>query len=355
MSLFVPDDFKRFALEHAPSRFVHVTPSDFNVFIKHLFSTDGYTISEGDSDSSQQEYFVCERDGYSLVVLPLLSVPGHEPDPQAIDKVTRLRDHWQAEFASIITPGQFTTHSRKLAKKEGIEIWEWDQLYMAIRTLFFEGQELSEISPQETLEDTTESNLDPELGLKVKWEPREGVDTTWFNLQLTITNYSNRHRYIHLDLPVIVDPKGFQIPSSEFWEGHFKAGLVYSGASVSTNALFSVEQTGDKPPGGRVMLTCHEKIAYPVTYHLSARLKGDACYVVTYCFGRDSEQYKDLTRFRDITLQRSMIGVWFIDFYYHVSPGLVYFLQDNPGIGRIIRPLLNTCLKLFHFIIPNGD
>lgn len=344
MSLFTPDDFKRFAAEHAPSRFVHSTPVEFNSFIKFLFVRDGYIVKETKGEQSQQDYFVCEREEYTLVVLPLLAVPGHEPDPQAIEKAGRLREFWQADFASIVTPGQFTVHTRKFAKKEGIDIWEWDQLYLAIRTLFFDGEEINVSSPMEWMEDTTSSDLDPELSLKVKWEPREGVDVTWFNLQLTITNNSDRHRYIHLDLPVIVDAAKTQIAASEWWEAHFKAGLIYAGASVTTNALFAVKDVGDKTPGGRVMLTCHEKIAFPVTYHLSAKLKGDACYVVTYCYGRQSKEYQKMISFRDSVLNRYAAGRLFIRMYYFLSPPVVYMLHNHPRVEGVISPFMRKIL-----------
>ena len=99
--------------------------------------------------------------------------------------------------------------------------------------------------------------------------------------------------------------------------------MIYSGASVRTNALFKASRLGERPPSGKVMLTCHERTDPPSTYHLSAKLKGSACYLVTHCYSRNSAEYLVMTKYRDHVLAKHMAGQFMIGLYYFISPFLI--------------------------------
>ena len=176
-----------------------------------------------------------------------------------------------------------------------------------------------------------------ELKLKVKWQATEGVGTEWFNLGLTIMNPTERNIYIHLELPALIDQKRNQIMADQWVEGEFVSGLIYAGASVRTNALFSVAKLGDRPSGGRIVLTCHERVEVPLTYHLQAKLQGQACYIVTYCYSARSEEYRVMTNYRDQVLARSIAGRSFVNLYYFISPLLVSVAKNHSAMDKMLR------------------
>jgi len=176
-----------------------------------------------------------------------------------------------------------------------------------------------------------------ELKLKVKWMPQEGVGKEWYNLEVRVSNPTTRNVYVHLELPVLIDTRQNQIAADEWGSEEFVSGLVYSGATIKTNAMFKANKIGERPLGGRVMLTYHERDTTPKTYHLSSRLKGEACYFVTYCYGRGSAEYMAMIRYRDDVMAKSFIGKAFIKCYYGVSPFVVRLAFRNQVIDRFIK------------------
>ena len=140
--------------------------------------------------------------------------------------------------------------------------------------------------------------------------------------------------------------------ADQWVDGEFVSGLIYAGASVRTNALFSAEKLGERPPGGRVILTCHERLEVPATYHLQARLQGEACYVVTYCYSIHSVEYKRMTLFRDQVLKESIWGRLFVKFYYMVSPTLIWLAARNYYTDCALR---KSVAVLVRTLIPFGQ
>ena len=137
--------------------------------------------------------------------------------------------------------------------------------------------------------------------------------------------------------------------ADEWVEGEFVAGLIYAGASVRTNALFNSAKLGERPPGGKIVLTCHERLEVPATYHLEARLKGEACYIITYCYSIHSEEYYQMTMYRDHVLRRSWLGKQLVSVYYVSSPWLIRLASWNSVIDQSLRwsatKLINICIK----------
>jgi hypothetical protein len=252
---------------------------------------------------------------------------------------------------SVVTTGDFKPETVRAARRQGVEAWDWTKLEAAIGELFFAGAAIP--SPDAPVFGDAEADRDPELRLNVKWEARPGVTTDVYNLEVAVTNLSSRHRYLHLELPVIVDAGGRQIAAGEWAEGEFTSGTVYAGATVHTNALFPVGRAGDKPPGGRVMLSCHERLDVPVTYHLSGRLKGEACFAVTYCFGRDSDAYRAMIRFRDERLRATVAGRGVISMYYAASPPLIDAVERFPWLRPAFKRLVLAAVRLVTGLHPN--
>ena len=186
--------------------------------------------------------------------------------------------------------------------------------------------------------------------LKVKWVPQEGVGSEWFNLEVRISNPTEKNIYVHLELPVLIDIKQNQIAADQWGAEEFVSGLIYAGATIKTNAMFKSNRVGERPMGGKVFVTYHERDDTPKTFHISARLKGEACYFVTYCYGRGSREYELMMDYRDHVLSQNRLGRMLISFYYILSPVVVHLAFRYQLFDRLIRYVTRQfVLKKIHF------
>ncbi len=333
---FPPSDPRRFLLESIPDRFSHLSPEDFGNFVRYLFQLDGYEVLPTVSSVDLGPHVRAKKDDTWLVIIPI-PVDGQAPvDKEAIRKAIQARQLYQSNQAWVITNGSFSPEARTYAIIEDVELWDWNNLYEGICQLFFEGKSHLEYSPAPTFtrEDGDEKS---EMKLKAKWVPVEGVGKEWYNLEIRISNPSERNVYLYLELPVLIDHRQNQISADQWGEEDFVSGLLYAGATIKTNAMFKTARVGDRPLGGKVVVTYHEREEIPKTYHLSANLRGEACYFVTYCYGRGSREYQVMIEFRDQVLAKTIAGKIFINVYYRWSPWVVRLAFRFSFFDRMIR------------------
>ncbi|HJW27836.1 MAG TPA: restriction endonuclease [Saprospiraceae bacterium] len=345
---FPPPDPRRFLLESIPDRFRHLSPEEFSDFIRYLFQLDGYTITSSLSSTDFGPHIKAIKDNMSLVILPVLFKDEQEAGQEIIQRAKRAKDLYQAEQAWVIINTAFTKEAMAIAREEDLELWDWEALYEGICQLFFEGKSHLVYQPAPVV--SAEPEDGPPLKLKVKWEPQEGVTTSWYNLELMVTNPTDRHIFVHFDMPVIIDQKKTQWIAEQWGEDDFKSGMVYAGATILTNAQFKASKLGERPPGGKVILTCHERGESPLTYHLTSKLKGDACFIVTFCYGTGSLEYHVMCRFRDEFLKHRLAGRWFISVYYLISPFLVEFANHHKVVAYGLRALTRVLVWMVNLV-----
>jgi tetratricopeptide (TPR) repeat protein len=71
------------------------------------------------------------------------------------------------------------------------------------------------------------------------------------------------------------------------------------------------------------------------------------CYIATMAYGDyDHPQVIELRKFRDGFLSKTILGLYFIRFYYKYSPLLVRKLKNKPKINELIRTFLDQLIKL---------
>ena len=72
-----------------------------------------------------------------------------------------------------------------------------------------------------------------------------------------------------------------------------------------------------------------------------------SCYIATMAYGNyDHPQVLELRQFRDGFLSKTILGLYFIKFYYKYSPLLVEKLKNKPKINELIRTFLDQLIKL---------
>jgi len=345
-------DIRRFLIDSIPGRFSHLSPAEFESFIGYLFQVDGYEVEQISKKSDFTANLLARKDAITLVIRVMRYIPDHFIKESEIQQASAARDFYEADQSWIITTSGFSDEAKALAEVSDIELWDWDALNHALSELFFEGKSHLDYADSSQRQPAITTN-EPVIKLKVKWEAQEGVGVEWYNLSLVLSNPTDENLYIHLDLPALIDKRKNQISAEKWADGEFVAGMIYAGASVHTNALFKTSKLGERPSGGRIVVTCHEREP-PVTYHLGARLKGEACYFVTYCYSRQSAEYFLMTRFRDEVLSLTFFGRIWIDLYYFFSPFLVQWAPKNKIIDFIIRKLSHLAINSVNQLNPVG-
>ncbi|HZV68146.1 MAG TPA: restriction endonuclease [Saprospiraceae bacterium] len=330
-------DIRRFLIGALPGRFSQVSPSDFESFIDYLFHVDGYRVERISKKSDLTANLIAKKDDTTLVIRIMRSLQDQMIGELEVQEAIAAKDFYETDQSWIITTSGFTQEAKTLAENAEIELWDWDALNLALSELFFEGRNYLEFVDTHR-PPVTISGFEPVMKLKVKWEAQEGVGVKWFNLSLTLSNPTDENLYVHLDLPVLIDKQKNQISAEKWADEEFIAGMIYAGASVRTNALFKTSKLGERPPGGKIVLTCHEREP-PVTYHLSSKLKGEACYFVAYCYSRQSQEYVMMSGFRDQELSRTFLGRKSIEAYYLISPFLVQWAGKIKIVDYLLRKL----------------
>jgi hypothetical protein len=343
---FHQQDIRHFLQENIPSRFKSLSPPEFEQFIRYLLEVDGYELLPIVETGDLSHLILASKEDDKLIVRGLRLDQDQLADEEEIILALKAKSFYETDQSWIITTSGYTDEARKLAEEADIEIWDWDALYNALCQLFFEGKNHLEYKDTYLKHQTAKEEI-AELKLKAKWQAAEGIEPEWFNLSITVSNPTERNIYLHLELPALIDRKKNQIMADEWVEGDFVAGMIYAGASIRTNALFSVAKIGDRPPGGSIVLTCHERREVPLTYHLQARLQGEACFVVTYCYTRNSPEYHLMIAYRDEVLAASLTGRALISIYYFISPMMVRMAIQNKWVDRVIRLLMQKLMPLF--------
>jgi hypothetical protein len=76
------------------------------------------------------------------------------------------------------------------------------------------------------------------------------------------------------------------------------------------------------------------------------RVKKSACYIATAVYGDyEAPEVKTLRRFRDETLDKSVLGRLFITLYYAISPPLAKRLGADSSVTRCVRRLLDKIVR----------
>ena len=81
----------------------------------------------------------------------------------------------------------------------------------------------------------------------------------------------------------------------------------------------------------------HNPKAFEAAYH-RIQISSKKCYIATECWGNDHLNTETLREFK-LTLANSEVGKDFIDWYYNISPRLLFFLEN--------KRLLKWCFKNF--------
>lgn len=94
----------------------------------------------------------------------------------------------------------------------------------------------------------------------------------------------------------------------------------------------------------------HNPKAFEAAYH-RMQVSSKKCYIATSCFGENDSRTQAL-RFFKFKIANYKIGLDFIDFYYLVSPSIVFFFDMHPKTKWLCETfIIKPPLNVFTFLI----
>jgi hypothetical protein len=150
----------------------------------------------------------------------------------------------------------------------------------------------------------------------------------------------------------VISRKTHRQASAVNWkDNYFFHGMLVNGATVEIACYFLKAQMPEIRPRDRIVFRVHiggEQQALLIDERLHDPKSN--CYVVSYCFGRDSEEYRQMIDFRDRILIRTVPGRYFTRQYYLRSPGLVRLAAEQRFVRfvmqRLVRLGMAICVRI---------
>ncbi len=351
MSKKVSTNFLEVNLDHylhsaIPVRFQGIDPSEFEDFIAHLFRLNGYEQVQTSYSADFGADIIVKKDALKTAVQVKRYFELHKVGVSDINQIIGAQQYYQCDQALMITTSSYTPAAKKLAESANVILWDWNRLEKAISDTFLDGQhhhDYYRAYPVDlTASDTDQFKLQiMEIELPEKTSDEPG------RITLRLSNLTESHQKVSCDLPIILTEKHFQFSAVKFCDESFTSGIIYGNATVELICEFSSRQFTDYDRKDRVLLPVHilQSKEYIVLEQRLGQLKKE-CFIVTFYYGRQSEEYDQMTAFRDSFLTRSYFGRAFIKMYYMIGHVLVQYLQDKPLIIKILRPVVTALVNL---------
>ncbi|MEL6989562.1 MAG: hypothetical protein AAGK97_17265, partial [Bacteroidota bacterium] len=128
----------------------------------------------------------------------------------------------------------------------------------------------------------------------------------------------------------------------------------FNGASIEFACIFKGNQLGKIKRGDLFILSIQSPIIIgKVNVQSEIEKLPSDCFLVSFCFGRNSLEYERCITFRDTFLSGNFIGEAFINVYYKRGPFFKKLLQQYPILISptriILLRIIHTMTKLLKF------
>ncbi|MBK8506420.1 MAG: restriction endonuclease [Saprospiraceae bacterium] len=351
MSKKVSTNFQEVNLDHylyssIPIRFQGVDPSEFEDFIAYLFDRNGYDQIQTSYSADFGADVIVKKEGIKTAVQVKRYFELHKVGVSDINQVIGAQQYYQCDQALMITTSSYTPAAKQLAATAGVILWDWERLEKAISDTFLEGQHHHDYFKAFPVDiSATESDIFKLQIMDIDL-PGEGVAKLSGKITLRLTNLKEGHQKVSCDLPIIITNQRLQITAVKFAEESFNSGIVYGNATVEIIAEFSARQFTDYNRKDRLLLPVHllQSQEYLVLEQKLGQVKKE-CFLVTFYFGRDSQEYSQMIYFRDKVLYRFALGRYFVASYYRLGSLMVRYLEDKPKVIMLLRPAVRTIVS----------
>lgn len=74
--------------------------------------------------------------------------------------------------------------------------------------------------------------------------------------------------------------------------------------------------------------------------------KSEGCFIVTVCYGVESNEVKVFRGWRDNYLEKRKFGKYIINLYYYMGPHAAEFISDKPLIKQSVKLVLHQIKRI---------
>lgn len=352
MSKKVSTNFLEVNLDHylhsaIPVRFQGIDPAEFEDFIAYLFRLNGYEQVQTSYSADFGADIIVKKDGLKTAVQVKRYFELHKVGVSDINQVIGAQQYYQCDQAMMITTSSYTPAAKSLAESANVILWDWNRLEKAISDTFLDGQHHHDYYRAYPVDLTTSATDQFKMQIMEIELPESATDQPG-RITLRLSNLTESHQKISCDLPIILTEKHFQFSAVKFCEESFTSGIIYGNATVELICEFSSRQFSDYDRKDRLLLPVHilQSQEYIMLEQRLGQVKKE-CFMVTFYYGRQSEEYHQMTAFRDLVLARSYFGRACIKMYYEIGHVLVQYIEYKPLIIRSLRPIVTALVSLF--------
>lgn len=359
-----------------PSRFMNVTPHHFEEFICQLFKDSGYHAELTQQSGDFGADVILEKDQLKTAIQVKRYDQGRKVGVKEVNQVVGARDFYRCDKALVITTSSFTKPAIELAQETQIELWDWGELYEKIKDVYLEGKEVYEffseedpkmserpeaLSGSESQESIVQDDFEFRID-RIKEEVAMQNKTTATIVYVGMKNLSNKKTNVTVKaFPVLIDSLGNQFSAYCWLSGGFVFGDIYPHASVPIISCWHDWQVPQASTIDRVIIhyakgedgeTREITIKVPESLRKAKPTAAttSGCFIVTFCFGKDSREYQEMIAFRDEVLSKSIYGRSLIRLYYEISPWLIRLARRYDVLASMLRKgvlITAQCVRRF--------
>lgn len=309
-----------------PERFQDMSPTDFEDFIAQLFKELGYSVEQTSYSGDFGADLLITKSRVKTVVQVKRYASSNKVGVKDINQVIGAKDYYDCKNALIVTTSDYTAPGKKLLNKSNVENWNWNKLQNEISKAYLNNKDIYEYYPTENSHQKS-MNLSFSV-TKVEYEqPMNKIGNCTLLFATIKNNGSNVH--VSLDLPIYISKNNKQIEAAFWYESYFSSGTIYASSKVELAFMFRSDQLKKVITGDRIIFSLYGDNMEKETFDTKISLDSfNSCYITTMCYGKDSNEYLELTYFRDNFLVNYKWGRDFINFYYKNSGVLIVTLQN---------------------------
>lgn len=278
----------------------------------------------------------------------------------------------------VITTTEFTTPAKELARTTNVELWGWEKLYENIKGVYFDGNDIYEYFSEHFQKAEAQKYVNGnEFEFEVeKVREKEEVCNTANReelniatiIHLKIKNRTDSKIFFILNNVLIIDVLGNQIKAYTGFVGTFAQGDIYPFTGIPIIPCFYEWQVPNAKSIKKIVVLYYagsdgilkekiidmpndvhiEKPPTPIITNATVSNPQSGvssnCFVVTLCFGRQSNEYKQMTLFRDEVLNKYLSGRFFIRQYYAYSPILIKIIGKSKTLVYFLKCILSILM-----------
>lgn len=241
------------------NRFNDLSPSDFEALVTNLMSRkfDAARTTKKSGDFGAD--VIATKGNKKIVVEVKRYKKGNNVGNSYVNNLIAAKDYYDADACIFVTTSDFTRAARTIAKRSGVELWNWNRLTEEISEHFWDGKDYYRFysTPSSSVAAQSSSQKQRTAAIDVRASRLEHGTTgkgshpvNW--IYIDITNKSDEVIAIETYAPKVVTSSSRQYDVDGRQSGYFSSGRVYPGATVTASFYLRRQKAGKLSQGDKL-------------------------------------------------------------------------------------------------------